>query len=176
MKATHNVLSMLVLLTLVFGTSNLWAAAAGKDNFAYVDVAKVFDEYQKTKDNDRTLQEAGKKKEQDRDALVHAVRQIKDEIVLLNEESKAKKQEEMDAKVKELQEFDSKAKRELGEQRSTIVREIFKDIDDTVKRLGERKGFDVIFNERAMLFHNPKYDVTTEVLTELNKDYASKKK
>ena len=146
------------------------------EKMAYVDVAKVFDEYQKTKDNDRTLQDAGKKKEQERDALVNAIRQMKDELVLLNEESKAKKQEELEAKVRELQEFDRKAKKELGDKRSVIVREIFKDIDDTVKRLGEKKGADAIFNERALLFHNIKFDMTTEVLTELNKAYATKKK
>lgn len=178
-KRTLNVFfAFLTVISLgVSGTGFAADAAAGaKDGFAYVDVAKVFDEYQKTKDNDRTLQDAGKKKETERDQLVHAVRQMKDELVLLNDDSKAKKQEELETKIKQLQEFDRAAKKQLGDQRSTIVREIFKDIDDTVKRIGERKGIDVIFNERAMIYHNPKYDLTTEVLTELNKEYAKKGK
>lgn len=143
---------------------------------AYIDVAKVFDSYEKTKEHDRVLQEKGRAKEEERDALVHEVRQLKDELALLGEGSKEKKQEELEAKVRQLQEFDQKVKRELGTERNTIVQEIFKDIDTTVQRYGERKGLDLILNERAALYHNQTLDVTQDVLTELNKDYSKKKK
>ncbi len=149
-------------------------AAAEGEKYAYVDVAKVFDGYEKTKENDRILQEAGKKKETQRDTLVQTVRQLKDEIVLMAEDARPKKQEALDAKVRELQDFDRGAKLDLGQQRNKAVREIFKDIDDTLQRYGERKGYDLIFNERALLFHNPKLDVTQDVLTELNKTYKKK--
>jgi len=150
--------------------------AASGDKYAYVDVAKIFDEYQKTKDNDRVLQQSGKKKEQERDALVNHIRALKDEFVLLSDEAKVKKQEALDTKVKELQEFDKTTRKELGEQRSKAVRGIFKDIDDTVQRYGERQGYDMVFNDRALLYRSTKYDVTQDVLSELNKDYAKKKK
>ena len=152
------------------------ASAAPGDKYAYVDVAKIFDEYQKTKENDRILQQTGKKKEQERDALVNEIRQLKDEFVLLSDEAKAKKQETLDAKVRQLQDFDKNTRRDLGEERSKAVREIFKDIDDTVQRYGERQGYDLIFNDRALLYRSSKYDVTTDVLNELNKDYSKKKK
>ena len=145
-------------------------------NYAYVDIAKVFDEYQKTKDNDRTLQDAGKKKESERDALVHDIRQMKDELALLNDDAKAKKQESMEGKIRELQAFDQKAKEELGKKRAEVVKEIFKDIDDTVKRYGERNGLDLVFNEKVLLYHSAKQDITTSVLDELNKGYSKGKK
>ncbi len=163
----------LMIFLLVFGTGSLFAAA---EKYAYVDVAKVFDDYQKTKDNDKTLQDAGKKKEEERNALMSDVKALKDELALLAEDAKAKKQETLETKVRELQDFDRDAKRELGEKRNKVVREIFKDIDDTVQRYGERKGLDMIFNERALLFHSQKFDVTQEILTELNKGYSKKKK
>lgn len=150
------------------------APAAGKS--AYVDVAKVFDEYQKTKDNDQTLQSEGKKKEMERDTLVHEIRQMKDELALLRDEAKAKKQQAMDAKIKTLQDFDQSARQELGEKRNEVVREIFKDIDDAVQRYGQRKGLDLIFNERALVYHNAQNDITKEIIDEINKDYAAKKK
>ena len=154
----------------------LWAAeSAGGTNYAYVDVAKVFDDYQKTKENDRVLQDAGKKKEEERDAIVHEIRQLKDELALLADDAKTKKQDMMEAKVRDLQAFDQKAKEELGTQRNKVVKEIFKDIDDTIKRYGERKGLDFVFNERALVFHNPKKDVTTDIVSELNKGYTNKK-
>lgn len=171
-------LSLFVFLMLTLFVSKAMAAdaAAPSAKYAYVDVAKVFDGYQKTKDNDSTLQSAGKKKELERDNLVHEIRQLKDEMVLLRDDAKAKKQEQMDAKVKALQDFDAGARQDLGEQRNKVVREIFKDIDDAVQRYGQRKGLDMIFNERSLVFHNASYDVSKDILDELNKDYASKKK
>lgn len=151
-------------------------AEAAPEKYAYVDVAKLFDEYVKTKDNDKVLQEAGKKKEQERDAIVQEIRRMKDEMALLSEEAKAKKQETIESKLRELQDFDTSAKRELGTQRNKVVREIFKDIDETVKRYGERKGIDMIFNDKALLYRNPEQDVTAEVLTELNKDYSKQRR
>ena len=152
------------------------AHAAENEKFVYVDIAKVFDEYQKTKDNDKVLQEAGKKKEAEREDLVNNIRQMKDELALLSDDAKAKKEEMLEGKVRQLQDFDRTAKRELGEKRNKVVKEIFKDIDTAVQRYGERKGLDLIFNERALLFHNAKYDVTQEVLGELNKEYSKQKK
>ena len=152
------------------------AFAAENDKMAYVDVAKVFDEYQRTKDNDKTLQEVGKKKEDERQQLVDRLKQMKDEMSLLRDDAKSKKEEALENKMRELQDFDRDAKRDLGEQRNKAVREIFKDIDDTVHRYGERKGLDLILNERALIYHNTKNDITQEVLGELNKNYSKKKK
>lgn len=151
-------------------------AFAVNEKYAYVDIAKVFDGYEKTKANDKVLQDAGKKKEEERDTVVREIRQLKDEVALLAEDAKAKKQESLDGKIRQLQDFDRDAKLDLGQKRNTVVREIFKDIDGTLQRYGERKGYDMVFNERALLFHSPKYDVTQDVLVELNKEYLKAKK
>jgi outer membrane protein len=163
-----------VLLFLLTFSVSCFAQEGSK--FAYVDVAKVFDEYQKTKDNDQQLQAAGKKKEMERDNLVHEIRQIKDELALLRDDAKSKKQEILDQKIKSLEQFDQEARAGLGEQRNEVVRQIFKDIDDTVQRHGERKGLDMILNERALLYHSPHNDISKEIVDELNKNYASNKK
>lgn len=152
--------------------AGVWAA----EKVAYVDVAKVFDEYQKTKDNDVKLQAAAKKKEEERDAFVRDIRRLKDEQALLGEDARAKKQEAIDAKVRELQDFDMAARRELGEDRNKTVREIFKDIDQVVQRYGERKGYDLIFNDRVLLYRSPRFDVSQDILAELNREYQKKPK
>lgn len=151
--------------------SDAWA-----EKIAFVDVAKIFDGYQKTKDNDAKLQAAGKKKEEERDALVHEVRRLKDEQALLAEGAREKKQEAVDAKVRELQEFDAQARRDLGEQRNQTVRAIFKDIDEVVQRYGERKGMDFVFNDRVLLYRSNRFDVSKDVLDELNRNYQKEKK
>ncbi len=174
MERFHRGKQVVTLLTFALSFYLSAPAWAKMDKVGYVDVAKIFDGYQKTKDNDAKLQAAGKKKEEERDAIVHEVRRLKDEQALLAEDAREKKQDAIDGKVKELQEFDAQARRELGEERNKKVREIFKDIDDIVQRYGERKGFDLIFNDRVLLYRNSNYDVTHDVLEELNHSYQGK--
>lgn len=173
MKASIKFLLFVMIMMGVVSRQPLFAEG---DKMAYVDVAKIFDEYQKTKDHDKTLQAAGKKKEQQRNALVEEIKQMKDELALMSEDAKGKKEEALEGKVRELQDFDRNAKRELGEERNKVVKDIFKDIDDTVQKYGKTKGIDLVFNERALLYHNAKYDVTQDLLTELNKNYSKQKK
>lgn len=168
----------LFLFFLVWGvglglTPPAWARL---EKVGYVDVAKVFDSYQRTKENDAKLQTAGKKKEEERDAIVTEVRRLKDEQALLAEDAREKKQEAIDAKLRELSEFDAVARRELGEQRNKAVREIFKDIDEVVQRYGERKGFDLIFNERVLLYRNARFDISSDIIEELNRGYKKEGK
>ncbi len=177
MKKERILVLGLMALTLTGNFSGrLWAEDAAAGKTAFVDVAKVFDTYQKTKDNDQVLQATGKKKEEERETLVKEIRQMKDELVLLADDAKAKKQEELNNKVRALEEFDRATRQALGEQRNQVLREIFKDIDDTVKRYGERKGLEFVFNERALLYGAPKFDITQDIITELNNDFAARKK
>ena len=155
------------------GVSAVRAEDAPK--YGFVDVAKIFDEFQKTKENDRVLQEAGKKKEDERDSFVREIRQMKDELALLSDDAKAKKQEALSKKIKDLQDFDNDTRQALGEQRNGVVREIFKDIDTAVQAVGQKKGLDLVFNDRALLYHNPKLDLTREITDQLNKNYTPKK-
>lgn len=168
-------LQIMFIFTAVFILGQAPVRAEGEKQ-AFVDVAKVFDAYNKTKDNDKVLQQAGKKKEEERDAIVHDIRQAKDEMALLSDDAKAKKQESLANKMKELEVFDAQTRQSLGEQRNKVVREIFKDIDNAIQKYGQAKGLDVIYNERALLYHSSKMDVTQAIIDSLNKDYSPKKK
>ena len=175
-KERRNKMTRFYLFFLVLGFSFMTSGSARAEKISYVDVAKVFDGYQKTKDSDAKLQTAAKKKEEERDAIVHEVRRLKDEQALLAEDARGKKQDAIDAKVRELQDFDTAARRELGEERNETVKEIFKDIDDVVRRYGERKGFDFIFNDRVLLYRSARFDVSRDILDELNREYQKKPK
>lgn len=147
---------------------------AADEKYTFIDVAKVFDEYQKTKDQDKILQEEGEKKEKERQVIVDAIRKMKDELELLSDDAKKTKQEEMNKKVRELQDFDLETRRELGEKRRKIVQEIFNDIDQVVQGFGKRKKLDYILNDKALLYYRTDLDITSEILKELNNNYKKK--
>jgi outer membrane protein len=163
----------------ILGISLLFVSSvsfAAQEKIATVDIGKVFDEYEKTKKYDQQFQNEGKSKQEERDAIVHEVRRLRDEISLLSEEGKRDKQETIESKLKELDTFDSDARKTLGEKRNEAVREVFQDIENVMAQYGERKGYDIIFNDRAILYKNKQYDVTADVLRELNDNYRKKKR
>lgn len=144
---------------------------AAEQKIAYVDVGKLFDDYEKTKKYDHELQEEGKGKQAERDKIVLEIRRLRDEQAIMSEEKKKEAEGNIEKKLKELNDFDQGIRQNLGERRDKVVKEIFQDIDGLLKKYGERKGYDFIFNDRALLYRNPKYDQTSEVLKELNNEY-----
>ncbi len=150
--------------------------AAEKENFATVDISKVFDEYEKTKKYDQEFQTEGRLKQEERDAIVHELRRLRDEQALLSDEAKREKQSAIDTKVKELETFGNEVQKTLGEKRNQAMREVFQDIENVMTQYGERKGYDIIFNDRALLYKNKRFDVTADILKELNELYKKGKR
>ena len=156
--------SLLIATCMTGGT----AFAAG---IAYVDVAEVFDNYQKTKDQDMSLKTIGEQKEKERADLVKAARQLEDELSLLAKEARQEKQEQLIEKKRQLEDFDREVRRQIGESREKVVREIFQDIDATIAEYGKAKGYDFILNDRVLLYRNQTLNITKAILEELTKKY-----
>ena len=114
----------LILVFLLGFVSPLFPA--GKERFATVDIGKVFDEYEKTKKYDQEFQTEGRLKQEERDAIVHEIRRLRDEQALLSESVRQEKQGAIDAKLKELEKFDADVRQTLGEKRNKAVREVFR--------------------------------------------------
>ena len=82
----------MMALGLVAFFSMMSAAWAAGNNFATVDIGKVFDEYEKTKAFDEKFQTEGRLKQEERDAIIHEVRRLRDEQALLSKEKRGEKQ------------------------------------------------------------------------------------
>jgi len=149
------------------------AALAKEYKIAFIDLAKVFDEYSKTKQADKVMSEKGKAKEAERSKFVEEIRKLREELTgkqaILNDKAKAEKQAVIDQKIKDLQEFDRKAREELIKQRNDTVGEILKDIEKVVTDYSKQEGYDVVLNSRMLLYGNEQLDLTGEVLKRLNK-------
>lgn len=142
---------------------------AKESKIAYVDLAKVFDEYKKTKDAEKALEEKGKGKEAERAKMIEDIKKLKDEQALLSDKAKAEKQGSIDTKIKALQEYDSKARAELGKERNDALGAIMKDIEKVVNEYAKANGYDLVLNSRMLLYGAEQYDITAEVLSRLNK-------
>ncbi|MEA3560244.1 MAG: OmpH family outer membrane protein, partial [Candidatus Omnitrophota bacterium] len=148
-------------------------SSEGKDisKVGYIDLAKIFDQYNKTKDSDSKLEDEWKDKQDEVKKLKDKITGLKDELDLLSPEGKDKKQIEIDKKIKKLQDFSKEAKDELGSKRSEMVREILGDIDKVINEYGKSQGYDLILNERVLLYRKEGLDLTDKVVKILNNKY-----
>jgi len=146
-------------------------AFAAEMKVAYVDVGEVFDNYQKTKDQDLVLKTAGEAKEKERVDMASKIRSMEDELALLAADARAAKQEQLIEKKRQLEDFDRTVRQQLAEQRDKVVREIFQEIDVVVQGISARGGYDMIFNKRVLLAQKKSFDITAQVSAELAKKY-----
>jgi Skp family chaperone for outer membrane proteins len=146
-------------------------AFAAELKVAYVDVGEVFDNYQKTKDQDLVLKTAGEAKEKERNEMMAKIRSMEDEIALLAADARAAKQEQLIEKKRQLEDFDRTIRQQLAEQRDKVVREIFQEIDVIVQALSAKGGYDMVFNKRVLLAQKKNFDITAQVSAELAKKY-----
>ena len=146
----------------------------GADAFAkeykigYVDLAKVSDEYAKTKDFEKTFEVQVKGKDAERQKFVDEIRKLKDEQALLSDKAKAEKQTIIDGKITSLQDFDRKVRDELIKQRNQMLGEIQKDIDTVISAYSKEAGYDIVLIKQTVLFAGPELDITAEVVKRLN--------
>ena len=115
-------------------------AFAAELKVAYVDVGEVFDNYQKTKDQDLVLKTAGEAKEKERTDMAAKIRSMEDELALLAADARAAKQEQLIEKKRQLEDFDRSVRQQLAEQRDKVVREILQEIDVIVQALSAKIG------------------------------------
>jgi len=143
------------------------------DKTAYVVLGTLFDKYTKTQEADTELSGIAAEKQKDRDAMVESVRRMKDEMVVLSEggDERIKKQAEIDAEIKKLQGFDEETRKALREIRDNNVKAIFEDLNTAIEAYGAKNKYDYVFTDRALIYKNPKLDITNAVLTDLNKNY-----
>ncbi|MDD5006197.1 MAG: OmpH family outer membrane protein [Candidatus Omnitrophica bacterium] len=171
MRGHGRLIAILTLAVFMLGVFLLSNSFAADNKIAYVDLAVVFDGYNKTKDFDAKLEEAQKAEQVKIDKKVEAIKAIQDKLPLLSDEEKKKKEAEIDGMAKELQEYQSKAEASLRKDRDEKLKEVLKDIQAVVEKMAKDKGYDLILNGRTLLYGNNAMDITEGIVKILNGNY-----
>lgn len=169
MRKSVAVAVALVFAAGIFSGVAIETASAKEYKMGYVDLAKVFDEYKKTKESEKALEDKGKTKEAERNKMVEELRKLKDEQALLSEKAKGEKQAVIDSKIKVLQDFDRVTRDALVKERNDMLGGILKDIEKVVADYAKANGYDIVLNSRMLLYGGTEYDMTNEILNKLNK-------
>lgn len=164
-------ISWICFVTLVASASVSFAA----EKVGFVNMGKLFDNYEKTIQEDKALAEKGAQKTTEREVMVQEVRRLKDELAILSNENKEEKQVAIDERLRELQDFDRTARLELEKERKRVFREVLNDIEAVINEYGGKNSFQFIFHDSALLYKTDKLDVTEDILAELNNRFRKEK-
>jgi len=158
---------MALFLCTLFLTGRVFAA----DKFAYVDLSRLFSEYGKTKDYDKSLNEKQNAYRAEIDKKTNEVKQYQDKLNLLSDKEKEAKKADFETKVKALQDFERQKLTDLRKEQDDRMKEIFKDIEESVKQYAEKEGYTLVFNDRVFVYQTKNMDITDKVMLILNKNY-----
>jgi len=160
----------LVVLLLSFGLLfSFTAAYASGMKVGYVDFEKAFNQYNKTKTEDAQLKAQLKEKQKELEKKTIAVSKMRDELALLTDKAKQKKQEEIRGKIKELKKLQADTRKKLLEERNKEWMSIYKDIKSVVADYGKAKGYTFIFDEKALIYGDEVNNLTNDIIKILNK-------
>jgi len=183
---------LLLLTGLTLGSSSLLAQPAVK--LIVVDMAKVFDGHYKSeeanakfRDLEQKAQEQGEEIRKQGQAMMEEYRELVDQSknALLTAEARTKaeadaqkKAGEIQQKQTDLQNFIQGTRNQLQQRiknhRELLLEEISKVVADMAKRQGATLVIDksgpTLFGIPSVIYSDPAYDITEEVLKEVNKD------
>ncbi len=159
--------SMALFLCTLFLTGRVFAA----EKFAYVDLSRLFSEYGKTKDYDKTLNEKQTAYRAEIDKKTNEVKQYQDKLNLLSDKEKEAKRADFETKVKALQDFERQKLTDLRKEQDDRMKEIFKDIEEAVKQYAQKEGYTLVFNDRVFVYQTKNMDITDKVMDILHKSY-----
>jgi outer membrane protein len=155
-------------LAVVFGLMVTGLSLAADLKIAYVDLGKVFDSYQKTKDFDAILQTEGEAFQKERDAMVQKIQDAQSKLALMNDAQKTSMQADIEKQKNDVVAYDKEKRTELAKKRDDKVREILTQIQGVVSTIAKNDGYTYVLNDRVMIYGDPTMNITDEVMKTLN--------
>lgn len=158
---------MVPVFLLVMTAAGSYAAETGK--MGYVDLSRLFDEYHKTKEYDKALEAKHNELEKVGKEKIEKIKESEGKLALLKEDQKKALEDEIQTMRDEAQEFIRQEQSNLTKERNEKIREILLEIEKIVSDFAEKEKYDVILNDRVLIYGNPAQDLTEEILAILNK-------
>ena len=155
----------------------LFAAQAGAQKFALVDMEYILKNIPSYERANEQLNQVSKKWQAEVDALTSEAqtpyKNYQSEAVFLSEEQKTQREEAIVAKEKEAAELKKKyfgPEGELFKKRESLMAPIQEEIYNAVKDICDLKGYSLVLDrasDTGIIFASPKIDISNEVLTKL---------
>ncbi|MCK5580494.1 MAG: OmpH family outer membrane protein [Candidatus Omnitrophica bacterium] len=165
---------MSLVLVIVFAFSTMAFAQEGVKKIGYLDLSLIFDSYEKTKEFDSLLEGKHKEYEKLRTGKIDKIKEVQGRMALLKEEEKGGVEGELESLKEDLMTFDQAQRADLTKQRDERIREILLEIEKIVSDFAVKEKYDLILNDRVLIYGSDVLNITESVLQLLNETYNKK--
>lgn len=169
---TKKIVTLMMVMALMMVSPVLAQGEVKKVGF--LDLSKLFDGYQKTKEYDAELEKKYNEIKKLSDEKVEKLKEAQGKLALLKEEEKAKMETEIETLRNELMELQQTQGADLTKQRDEKIREILLEIEKIVSDYAKKEKYDLILNDRVLIYGNEAMDITEPILKILNENYNKK--
>ena len=164
-----NIIFLAVVLLGISFSSNTFS---GDLKIGYVDVYKVFNEYDKTKESESVLDKKKKTAEAKLIEKKNSLEEIQGKFEALNEEQKKIEEAKLIEQVKEYRELERVSVVGIRKERDEKMKEILEDINKVTEEYSKTNDFDLVVNENTLLYSGDSIvNITDKILEKCNSNY-----
>jgi len=139
-------------------------------------MTKLFNEYWRTKketaDFEAKFNDEQEALERKADEVRDMQKQLQEQADTLSETEKRDLEERIENAVRELRDYRDRASDRLRREKQRIDQDIIEDLRKAVGGYGTREGYSMIFRESMLLHAAQTYDLTDEILGQVNSEKA----
>jgi len=151
-----------------------------------LDIGRAFQSHYKAAEMDEALKGEQQKAQQEFSAKEKELVDLSEKIKGLDEQTKnpaltkeaqakimadgEKMVQDFQGKQQELQAFANDARRKIGEKQQNVTNLLIEDITKKGQEIGKKKGADLVLPKNTVVYSNPAWEITDEVIAEINKD------
>ena len=186
-KKNKSLILLLICLSFMVGLSVNTARADLVVNIGYVDLERIFQGYEKTKEFEAKLK---MENEADQKMLIERRQIIEKEIdklrgeletqaLMLSESAREEKQAEIERRAEELDEFSAYIERRMIDREAKytdgILRDLGTKVPSIIESIAEKEGYRFVFDRRSLFYVTPEkeFDLTDKVIAQLNEEYKA---
>lgn len=165
---SKKLIGLFIVVAFIFSFAQASFAQNANVKIGYVGLNRIFDQYPKTSEYDKVLEQKSTQYKKDRNDLLGKIQDAERRLILLKEEDRVKLAEQIQKDKENLVEFDQKKQTELRKERDDKVREILLEIESVVQNYAKKEGFDIIVSDRALIYGTEALDLTQKILDALS--------
>lgn len=140
----------------------------------YLNLSKLFDSYEKTKEYQKQLDSLRGTYEKELKERQDKITQAEGRLAALKEEEKATAMKDLEAMRNAMMEFVQAKRTDLAKQEEEKTREILLEMEKVISDYAKKEGFDLIINDRVLLYSNPSMEITDPIIKIMNENYNKK--
>jgi len=167
------IIGLLIVLMVMMSFSSTCFAEDLK--IGYVDIFKVFNDYEKTKEYDQKLEVRKSAAEEKLEAKKETIEKLQNKLDLLKDSEKEKEEAKLEKEVNEYRDLEREIFTDIKKERDDKMKDIIKDINIIIKDYAQKNNFDLIVNANTVLYGSATMDITDQILKVSNKNYKKKK-